>query len=252
MSSSLPIYVGDVNVEEIPGSKIIQKRGEAMQIIRTLSGQSGDLFPYLATLQVGVTQDDEFHAAILDGIEATESGPMLEIKNTFYGPPNGYALSLPNQPFDILSDVTWEPRSVMLGTTTSSDGNFFVNYYSPTFTYKYTSAFQYSSPQMQSAIPSLNPNSSGTAGAGGVLAPVTITIFDFAFGPQNPNTSTVNFAPSGTWVYKLYPIVTGFRRAQKGSMYNYDETWAILIANPNGVLPVALTSGTPQYPDVQP
>lgn len=245
-----PIYIGDVNVEEVPGSKILQKRGEAMQITRVLSGQSGDLFPYLATLQVGVTKDEEFPAAILDAIEADENGPMLDIKNTFYGPPNGYIQTLPNQPFDILSEVSWEPRSVILGTTNPVDGNFFCNYYSPTFTYKYTSAAQYSTPQMQTAIPSLAPDAPGTSGAGGILAPVSITVFEFALTTDNKNP--YGYAITGTWVFKLYPVVTGFKRSQKGSMFNYNETWAILLANPTGNIPVNLPSGTPIYPTTQP
>jgi len=241
-----PIYIGDVNVEEIPGSTITQKRGEAMVIVRKLSGQAADFFPYIDSLVVGQTTDSEFKQAILDGIEITEDGPMLEAKLTFYGPPTGFNQTLPNQPNEILSDVTWEPRSVILGTTQAVDGSFFVNYYSPTFNYKYTSATQYSSPQMQTAIPSLQPNASGDAG---ILAPSKITIFDFALGPGNTNPA--GYAITGTWVFRLYPIVTGFRRMQKGSMFNYDETWAILLANPNGTLPVQLPSGTPTYPGSQ-
>lgn len=234
---SVPITIGDTAMEEIPGARLIQKRGEASMLTRPFQGDYNELFPWLATLQVGISTDYEFPDMVLDGIEGSEDGAVVNGKLTYYGDPTGYVN--PFDPNNLLTKVVWEPRSTILGTTQSSDGSFLVNYFSPTITFKYCTSSIFNSPQFYNSQY--------------VSQPTAITIMDFAFAPGNPNTSTNNYALTGTWVYQVYAICTGFSRDQKGSVYNYLETYAVLLQNPSGssIPPSQLPTATPIIPSIQ-
>lgn len=225
-------------MEEIPGARYIYKRGEAAQLTRPFQGDASTLNGWLFTQQLGVTRDTVTPDFVLDSLEAVENGAVADAKQIFYADPLGVVFT-PTSPSDpnVVSKVSWEPRSVIIGTTQTADGLFIVNYLSPIISYRYCTSTAYNTPNFYSAD--------------NVSTPGLITIFDFAFAPNNPNAGTVNFAPSGTWNYKTYPICTGFNRDQKASVYNYIETYSVIIQNPTGNPPVQLPAGTPALPDTQ-
>lgn len=225
-------------MEEIPGARYVYKRGEAAQLIRPFQGDAGTLSAWLFTQQLGVTPDTVTPDFILDSIEATENGAVADAKQIFYADPLGVVFT-PTNPSDpnVVSKVSWEPRSVILGTTNTADGLFVVNYLSPTISYRYCTSTAYNTPNFYAGANTSTPDA--------------ITIMDFAFAPGNPNSTTVNYALTGTWNYQIYAICTAFNRDQKASVYNYVETYSVLLQNPTGNPPMQLTAGTPVVPTVQ-
>lgn len=235
---STPTNVGNTSMEEVPGARYIYKRGEAAMLTRPYMGDASTLATWLSTQAIGVTTDYEVPDFVLDSVEGIENGAVAEGKQTFYGDPLGtpFFPSDPNNP-NVLSKVTWEPRSAILGTTQTADGLFVVNYLSPIITYRYCTSFIFNTPQFY------NINN--------VSIPQTVTIMDFAAAAGNPNAATVNYALTGTWNFQIYAICTAFSRDQRASVYNYMETYAVILQNPTGNPPKQLGTTSATLPTVQ-
>jgi len=177
---STPIYVGDTQIEEVPGAVVVFKRGEASQLTRPFEGNVTYLSAFLAQYVTGQSTDYEYRNMVLDQKIATEDGPTAKVKLIYYGDPDGYLD--PYNPVDLLSDIVWEPRSASLGTSASIDGTFTVNYFCPTITYRYCTSQVFVTPQYQT-------NSTAN--------PVTITIMDFYPNPGPGNQQPVYLDAKG-------------------------------------------------------
>lgn len=232
MSLIGPIYIGDTSIEEIPGSKFITKRGVANTLNRIYQGNADLVQSFLTANPLYTTRDYEYTYMVLDAQQVSYDGPLATINLLFVG----FQSSPVNQVPNLQTSGNWEPRSVYLNTDTAADGEWLVNYYSPTITYKYTTNSIIDTPQYQAY--SRNSN--------------TVTILDCVqknipgSGPLNPN-----YVRLGNWVYNIYSVCTQFRFDQKGTTYNYQETWVVILQKIATQAPVGLPVGSASIPTIQ-
>jgi hypothetical protein len=210
-----PIYVGDCSIEEVPGSKITYPRGEAAKLVRVFEGSAGDLASFLGQYPI-LSNDTDIPGMVLEDIDVDYAGPEVRCRLTYYGLPGGPS----TVPDDYQTEAEWHPRSVQLATDNPSDGELIVNYYSPIITYKYCRADALDTPLYEDY--SENPD--------------TITVLDYspATNPAPSSPLSSGYVVQGNFLYQIYSVCTSFKRSQKGNIYNYQETWSVLLQKPAG------------------
>lgn len=235
MSTISPVYRGDCNIEEVPGSKYTRKRGVSDVLTRTYQGNASLVPSFLLANPVlgslsgstGTTYDYEYTYMVLTSIDVSYEGPEAKLNLLF----QGYNFAVLGSSNNLQQSGTWEPRSVYLQTDNTADPQYRVNYYSPTLTYKYVQNGILDTPIYQGASRS----------------PSTITILDSSpVGPTTPN-----YVRQGNFVFTPFSVCTSFRFDQKGLNFDYQETWVVVIqptsTSGNGPLQLSI-SGVPAIP----
>lgn len=244
MSTVSSIYIGDISISEVPGSKYTKKRGVSDTLTRPYEGSVNLLQAFIAANPVlgalsggtGIVYDYQYPWMVLTQLDASEDGP--EAKCTLYF--QGYDFSVLGASNNLQQSGSWEPRSVYLKTDNPLDGQWLVNYYSPTLTYKYVTNGINNTPLYQAASRS----------------PATITILDAkqistSDGVNPPNPAYVRV---GNWVFTPFSVCTSFRFDQKGLNFDYQETWVVVIqpTTASGQGPQQLTIGGANLPPINP
>lgn len=199
--------IGDVGMEEVPGSKLTLKRGTAGKLTRAFEGDAINVPNFLLSHPIWGVTDYEFTSMVLDEIDVDYNGPTAKINCTYWGIPVVPGFN----PNNLQQDAKFETRSVQLDTTSTADGEWIVNYYSPIITYRYTSSATLKDPLYQ----------------GFSQDPSNITIMDYHVAP--PFTQPAGYTLAGTFRYNVYSVCTQFTRNQKGNIFNYAETWSVLL-----------------------
>lgn len=207
-----PKYVGDCSVAEVPGSQLTQKRGQAATLIRVFEGSADDLDAFLRSNPV-LSTDEYIPSMVLDEYHCEFDGPQVKVTLTYYGLPS----ILGGSASQLQSNVRWYPRCAQLGTDNPADGIYSVNYKAPTITYRYTASSRLSDPQYEDA--SESPSDIVISDAQQISIP--------GGGPPDPK-----YVRQGNFVYSAFSVCDDFQRDQKGNIYNYSETWAVIIQRP--------------------
>lgn len=151
--------------------------------------------------------DKTYRYLCLHDWEITEDGPLVNCLLTFKGAEN-FPSTLDD---NVRRDSSRQPRNAVLQTDVEADGLISVNYYSPTYAYRYVSASEPRGPRFSGISPSLQ----------GVMLldsrPLAI--------PQ------VSY--SGNLQYVTVAVCTDFQTHQVGQVFEVLEVISVLIADPD-------------------